>query len=176
MRPCRWASDMFPPRNGSGTTMVLRWSWRVIKRLTHPSSRACPAVEQGSIFRILWLGPGSFHHKMSGIFTHMISCQTSCGCRELGGMANAECNLRCNQGCKWTAENGKLYLFIGSAGIFECLGLQMHTMPAGFWEQFLPAAVLPVAFFVRDQVECSGSVAELFWSSWFYDVIIPRRW
>lgn len=26
---------------------------------------------------------------------------------------------QCNQGCKWTAENGKLYLFIGSAGIFE---------------------------------------------------------
>ena len=26
---------------------------------------------------------------------------------------------RCHQGCKWTAENGKLYLFIGSAGIFE---------------------------------------------------------
>lgn len=26
---------------------------------------------------------------------------------------------QCNQGCKWTAENGKLYLFIGNAGIFE---------------------------------------------------------
>ena len=27
--------------------------------------------------------------------------------------------LRCQRGCKWTAEKGKLYLSVGNAGIFE---------------------------------------------------------
>lgn len=79
------------------------------------------------------------------------------------GILHDSSHLRCHHGCKWTAEKGKLYLFIGSAGIFErliCKGMKQmkherqRLAEAVLLPLFCPRLVAPAAWQKETRKSC----------------------